>query len=162
MKKLIDWREQLVKEDPGAWEESYRQQVLAGATTDEEWWYTWLWHRMILPEEKHSLFNTEKPIIQAQWMGTKIVVQPNCEGKTRLVMVQIFGDNPYHPDFEYHAAVSEEERRFPSIGNPFIDEPNYKQWEKLLLVKLLNSVLDDQKGLTFIIDRYRQQFHHHG
>lgn len=158
----MDWREPLGQEDPAWWEESYRKQVLTGTITDEEWWCTWLSHRLTLPSESYSLFNVEKPVIQVNWMGTGVVVQPNSEGKDRLVTMQVFGDNPYHPDFEYDAVVSAEERRFPSVGNPFIDEPNYKQWERWLFAKLLHVILEEQKGLLFLVERYRQQFHQRG
>lgn len=158
----MDWREYLKQTNPASWEDSYRKHVLTGVIGDEEWWYTWLWHRLMLPGKQYSLFNAEQPVIQAEWIGTVIEVQTNYEGKQRFVIMRIFGDNPYHPDMEYYAEVTKEEQRFPSVGNPFIDEPNYRQWEQWLLAKLFHHILDHQKGLSFLIDRYRQQFHQHG
>lgn len=158
----MDWREFLAQANPASWEESYRKHVLTGVIGDAEWWYMWLWNRLVLPNEQYSLFNTKEPIIRVEWIGTMIEVKASYEGKNRLVLMRVFGDNPYHPDIEYEAQVTPEERRFPSVGNPFIDEPNYRQWEEWLLVKLFHNILEQQKGLSFLIDRYRQQFHQHG
>ena len=68
----------------------------------------------------------------------------------------MFQSNPYHPDFWEIVQVSEEEWRFPSIGNPYIDEPIYKVWEKILFAKLLNIALEEHKGLDFLIERSRR------
>lgn len=151
----MDWKVQLSQQDPGVWEHSYRAHVLQGNIADEVWIETWLEQRMTMPSKQYSIFNSALPIIEAQWLETHLLVEANAEGKERLVNVQIFGQNPYQPDFQATIPVANHERRFYSIGNPFIDEPNYRLWEELLFAKLLSAALYEEKGLDFLINRWR-------
>ena len=154
----MDWSAPLAQDDPTIWEESYQKHVLHGTVDDGDWVNQWLWSRMTLPEQPYSLFNTPLPIVEAKCFETDVVVHAIARGKDRLVELQVFGSNPYQPDFHGIAEVAPEERRFPSVGNPFIDEPNYKLWERWLLAKLLNEILEAQEGRAFLIDRFRSRF----
>ena len=71
-------------------------------------------------------------------------------------MLTMFENNPYHPDFCEMAQVEEHEWRFPAIGNPYLDEPMYKKWEKILFAKLFNRVFNDLKGLDLLIEHSRR------
>ncbi len=153
----MEWREQLAGTDPAVWEESFRTAVQQEAVAIDDWLWTWLWERIDWQEgASHSLFKSGNVLLDASIFKVRVLVEVGHKAKYRYIHVRLFEGNPYHPDFEEWLEVSQAEWRFPSFGNPYLDEPNYKYWEGMLFCKLLNQVLEEQKGLDFLIERSRR------
>jgi hypothetical protein len=94
--------------------------------------------------------------LDASIFGVQVVVKVGHAAKKRYMQLCCFEGNPYHPSFEAQRAVSDLEWRFPSSGDPFIDDVNYEYWEKLLFCKLFCQVLEKESGLDFLIERARR------
>ncbi|BDS13971.1 hypothetical protein [Aureispira anguillae] len=139
-----------------SWEVAFRDYVQSGKVAIDDWLWKWLWFRIQWPSEDYSLFYNENTLIKAELFEVAIVVTVGDTNKRRYVQVSFFKENPYHPEFEELVQVEEQEWRFSSIGNPYIDEPNYKQWERLLFCKLINKALEERKGLDFLIEQVRR------
>lgn len=151
--ELEDW---LSDEKLESWEQSYRDYVLSNKLGIDDWIWQWLWFRIKWPSEEYSLFYKENVLIYAGLFDVTVEVRVGDIDKRRYVQLNIYKTNPYHPDVEVLAQVDESEWRFSSVGNPFIDDENYKNWEKLLFCKLLNRTLEEAKGLDFLIEHFRR------
>lgn len=154
----MSWKEKLEKNDPSAWERSFRTTIQRGAVAIDKWLWHWLWYRIEWPDRQYSLFKKGKILLDASIFSAQVVVKVGHHAKKRNIQFCCFEGNPYHPNFEARAEASDLEWRFPSSGNPFIDDKNYEYWEKLLFCKLFYQVLEDEKGLDFLIERARR-FH---
>lgn len=153
----MEWKEELQKQEPSAWEKSFRTVVVQESIVAiDDWLLQWLWERIEWPERQYSLFKSGNVLLDAAIFQVRIVVEVGHEAKKRYIHVRFFEGNPYHPDFEEWLEVSQQEWRFPSFGNPFLDEPNYEFWEKMLFCKLLHQALEEKKGLDFLIERSRR------
>ncbi|MGH1336542.1 MAG: hypothetical protein ACRBFS_10470 [Aureispira sp.] len=152
----MEWREELEKTEPSAWEQSFRTAVQQGEVAIDDWLWHWLWKRIDWPERQHSLFKAGNVLLDAVIFEVRVLVEVGHQSKFRYIHVRLFEGNPYHPDFEEWLEVSKQERRFPSFGNPFLDEENYEFWEKMLFCKLFNQALEEKKGLDFLIERSRR------
>ncbi len=138
-----------------SWEIAFRDYVQSGKVAVDDWLWQWLWCRLNWPDENFSLFYKGNILLDASLFGVNIIIETGDINQRRYVQIKIYEANPYHPDFLELAQVGEWEWRFPSVGNPYLDEPNYKQWEKLLFCKLTNLILEHKKGLDFLIERTR-------
>ena len=143
----------LKDKDPSSWEIAYRDYVQNGRAAIDDFLWSWIWYRIEWPEVDYSLFNKDNVYIKCNFLGINILVHTGDDNQRRFVRIAMYESNPYHPDFETIEQVSEEAWRFESIGNPFIDRPNYKWWEQMLFCKLLRQGLDDRKGLDFLIEQ---------
>lgn len=143
-------QEQLSKNSPAIWEQSFEQFVKNGQVAIEDWLWEWLWYRIIWPETTYSLFHAENMLVAAPIFGLNVLINVGDNNKRRFISVKIFEHNPYHPDFGELVQVEEHEWRFPAIGNPYIDEPNYKEWEKQLFCKLVYTAFGERGGLDFL------------
>lgn len=152
----MELEEILQKEDPAYWEAAFRDFVQNGTVSIDDFLWQWLWYRVTWSNGDYSLFYNKKPLLKANLFGVSITITVGDENKRRFVEVSLFESNPYHPDFEEIVAVEKHESRFSSIGNPYIDEPNYKFWEQALFCKLVNIALEERKGLDFLIERSRR------
>jgi len=146
----------LKKEDPAYWEEAFRDFVQKGIVAIDDFLWQWLWNRITWANKDYSLFYNKKPLVKANLFGVTITIMVGDENKRRFVEVSLFESNSYHPDFEEIVAVGKHEWRFSSIGNPYLDEPNYQFWEQALFCKLVNIALEERKGLDFLIERSRR------
>lgn len=152
----MELEELLQKEDPAHWEAAFRDHVQQGAIPVDVFLWQWLWNRIVWSNDDYSLFYNKEPLVKANIFGITVTIRVGDEKKRRYVEVSLFESNPYHPDFEEIVVVGEHEWRFSSIGNPYLDEPNYKFWEKALFCKLVNIALEERKGLDFLIERSRR------
>lgn len=152
----MELEEILQKEDPAYWEAAFRDFVQNGSVSIDDFLWQWLWYRVTWSNGDYSLFYNKKPLLKANLFGVSITITVGDENKRRFIEVSLFENNPYHPDFEEIVAVEQHESRFSSIGNPYIDEPNYKFWEQALFCKLVNIALEERKGLDFLIERSRR------
>jgi hypothetical protein len=149
--------ELLIKDtDPSSWEVGFRDFVQSGKVAVDNFLWSWIWHRIDWPEVDYSLFHNENIYIKSAFLGINVLVKTGDNKHRRFVHVALFESNPYHPDFEEVVQVEETQWRFPSIGNPFIDQPNYKWWEKMLFCKLLHQALADRGGMDFLIEQIRR------
>lgn len=146
----------LASADSADWERAYQGYVQSGKIAIDDWLLQWLWERVVWPSKDYSIFYPGNVLIKSSLLGVQIQVTLGDVNKRRYVQLKLFKSNPYHPDFLENAEVSEAEWRFPAIGNPFIDQPNYERWEKLLFCKLLNLVLTERKGLERLIEMMRR------
>ena len=145
----------LAQNDSEAWERSLKDTIQEDAFDLEDWIYVWIYHRLQWPDSDFSLFYTNTILMEASIKGLTIRLKSGDTNKRRWLILSIYKDNPYHPDYEEKAQVSPEEWRFPSVGNPYIDEPNFKVWEQMLFAKLFSTLLIKQKGLEFLIENFR-------
>ncbi len=152
----MELEELLQKEDPAHWEVAFRDYVQSGKVAIDNFLWQWLWERVTWSEEAYSLFYNNAPLVKANIFGITVTITVGDQNKRRFVNVSLFESNPYHPDFEEFVIVDDKEWRFSSIGNPYIDEPNYKFWEKALFCKLVNVAFEERKGLDFLIERSRR------
>lgn len=152
----MELEELLQKEDPAHWEAAFRDFVQHGTTPVDDFLWQWLWSRITWTNDDYSLFYNKEPLLKANIFEVTITITVGYENKRRFIEVSLFESNPYHPDFEEIVAVGKHEWRFSSIGNPYIDEPNYKFWEQALFCKLVNIALEERKGLDFLIERSRR------
>lgn len=152
----MEWKEELEKKEASAWEQSFRTVVQGGEVSVDAWLWHWLWQRIDWPERQHSLFKAGNVLLDAVIFKVRVLVEVGHQSKFRYIHVRLFEGNPYHPDFEEWLEVSKQEWRFPSFGNPFLDEENYEFWEKMLFCKLFNQALEEKKGLDFLIERSRR------
>lgn len=146
----------LQKDDPAHWEVAFRDYVQQGSTSIDKFLWQWLWNRIAWSNDDYSLFYNKEPLVKANIFGVTLTITVGDENKRRYVEVSLFESNPYHPDFEEIVVVGDHEWRFSSIGNPYLDEPNYKFWEKALFCKLVNIALEERKGFDFLIERSRR------
>ncbi|MFT5647209.1 MAG: hypothetical protein ACI976_001898 [Aureispira sp.] len=146
----------LQQENPAYWEAAFRDFVQNGSVAIDDFLWQWFWNRITWSNGAYSLFYNKEPLLKANLFGVTITITVGDENKRRFVEVSLFESNPYHPDFEEIVAVKKHESRFSSIGNPYIDEPNYQFWEKALFCKLVNTALEERKGLDFLIERSRR------
>ncbi|MCH2023726.1 MAG: hypothetical protein MK207_14720 [Saprospiraceae bacterium] len=146
----------LIDNNPVSWELAFQDFVKAGTVSVDDWFWEWLYLRITWPDEDFSLFCKGNIIVKTQIFGINLLIETGDNNKRRFVQVTMYENNPYHPDFFEIAQVSELEWRFPSSGNPFLDEPKYRLWEKYLFSKLLNYVFIDKKGLDFLIEYSRR------
>lgn len=152
----MNLEESLQQKDPAYWEAAFRDFVQNGSVAIDDFLWQWLWNRITWSNEDYSLFYNKEPLLKANLFGVTITITVGDENKRRFVEVSLFESNPYHPDFEEIVAVKKHAARFSSIGNPYIDEPNYQFWEKALFCKLVNTALEERKGLDFLIERSRR------
>ncbi|CAA6829103.1 MAG: Unknown protein [uncultured Aureispira sp.] len=152
----MNLEELLQKEDPAYWEAAFRDFVQNGTVAIDDFLWQWLWNRITWSNGDYSLFYTKEPLLKASLFGVTITITVGYENKRRFVEVSLFESNPYHPDFEEIVAVKKHAARFPSIGNPYLDGPNYTFWEQALFCKLVNIALEERKGLDFLIERSRR------
>jgi len=152
----MELEELLKKENPAHWEAAFRDFVQNGNVAIDDFLWQWLWNRIAWTNDDYSLFYNKEPLLKANIFGVTITITVGDEKKKRFVEVSLFESNPYHPDFEEIVVVGEHEWRFSSIGNPYLDEPNYKFWEQALFCKLVNIALEERKGLDFLIERSRR------
>jgi hypothetical protein len=47
--------------------------------------------------------------------------------------------------------------RFESMGNPFIDNVNYRNWEEYLLFKMIAEILIEKGGINAIAEGIRRK-----
>lgn len=146
-------QQQLSQNNPEIWQQSFEQFVKNGNTTVEDWLWQWLWCRMDWPDTTYSLFQANNLLLFAPIFGVNVRIEVGENNKRRLVLVKLFESNPYHPDFEELVQVEEHEWRFPAVGNPYIDEPNYKQWEVQLFCKLVYTAFGERGGMDFLVKR---------
>lgn len=137
------------------WETAYWQLVDTGKASVDEWLLAFLWHRIQWPSEEYSIFRNSE-MIKTTLFQMQIVFEADFNEKIRFVRVFLFAGHPEIPEFENIQKVSDEEWRFPSIGNPVIDKENYRWWEKYLFCKLCAQVLLEQKVLDSIIEIFRR------
>lgn len=142
--------------NPASWEMAFRDYVESGKTAIDDWIWQWLWARIEWPSTENSLFYHENVLLNATLFGLTIMVQGGDLKKRRYVQITLYKDNPYHPDFSELVQVEEAGWRFASIGNPYIDAPNYEWWEKMLFCELMNTGLEHRKGLDFLIENFRR------
>ena len=152
----MNLEESLQQKDPAYWEAAFRDFVQNGSVAIDDFLWQWLWNRITWSNGDYSLFYNKEPLLKANLFGVTVTITVGDENKRRFVEVSLFESNPYHPDFEEIVAVKKYEARFSSIGNPYIDEPNYQFWEKALFCKLVNTALEERKGLDFLIERSRR------
>lgn len=151
--------ERLQSNDALAWEQLLRTEVRTGKMNLDDWLRAWLWYRLRWTSEWHSLFRSEPPLMEATLLGLKVVVQGGNVNKRRLLRLMVFDENPYHPDIELEAILGEHEWRFSSIGNPYLDDENYKVWEQLVLCKLMYELLETQKGFDLLMERLQRRLY---
>lgn len=147
--------QQLSKEQPSVWEQSLHSTVSKNLISINEWLNCWLLCRIKWPDTDFSLFYSGTKIIDCSLFGIHIQLSSGDKNKIRFLTLTLFKDNPYHPDFETKAEIAAHEWRFPSVGNPYIDEPNYKQWEKMVFAKLFYKLWYVQNGMDFLIENLR-------
>jgi hypothetical protein len=152
----MDLEKLLIDSNPASWEVAFRDYVQTGKVSVDDWLWEWLWCRMKWPDERFSLFHKGNVVMQTQLFGVNILIESGDIDKRRYVEVKMYEANAYHPDFMELEQVTEMEWRFPSVGNPYLDEPNYIQWEKMLFCKLGNIIFEEKKGLDFLIERSRR------
>jgi hypothetical protein len=152
----MELEELLQKEDPAYWEAAFRDFVQNGSVPIDVFIWQWLWYRVTWSNGDYSLFYNKEPLLKANLFGLSISITVGDENKRRFIEMSMFESNPYHPDFEEIVAVKKHAARFSSIGNPYLDEPNYKFWEQALFCKLVNIALEERKGLDFLIERSRR------
>lgn len=152
----MNLEELLQKEDPAYWEAAFRDFVQNGTVAIDDFLWQWLWNRITWSNGDYSLFYNKEPLLKASLFGVTITITVGDENKRRFVEVSLFESNPYHPDFEEIVAVKKHAARFSSIGNPYLDGPNYTFWEQALFCKLVNIALEERKGLDFLIERSRR------
>lgn len=146
----------LADNNPASWEIAFRDFVQSSRIAIDDWLWQWLWCRIKWPNKDYSLFYHENILVEAELLGLTVLVKVGDNKQRRYVQVSLFKNNPYHPDFDELIQVSEKAWRFSSIGNPYLDEPNYRWWEKMLFCKLLNIGLEERKGLDFLIEQLRR------
>ena len=112
-----------------------------GNISIDEWIWTWLNNRIKWPSADYSIFKNDTIIIDVEMFRVRLVVETGNFNKRRFIIGKIFTDNPYHPTFQERVDIAEHEWRFSSVGNPFIDEPNYLIWEQLVFAKLFNIIM---------------------
>lgn len=134
------------------WEMAHLHFVVSGKVSIDEWLWHWLVNRIQWPSSDYSIFRNDTVIIDVAMFGVHLQVETGNFNKRRFLIVKMFTGNPYHPDFQERIDIAEHEWRFSSIGNPFIDEPNYIVWEQLVFAKLLNEGMDKRKGLDLLIE----------
>lgn len=152
----MELEELLQKENPAHWEAAYRDFVQNGTTPVDDFLWQWIWNRITWTDDDYSLFYNKEPLLKAHLFEVTITITVGHENKRRFIELSMFESNPYHPDFEEIVAVGKHEARFSSIGNPYLDEPNYKFWEQALFCKLVNTAFEERKGLDFLIERSRR------
>jgi len=153
---MDDLEQLLADNDPSLWELALQDFVRKGKIAIDEFLWKWLWNRVTWPDPEYSIFYNKRQLVNTKFFGTSIEIFTGEKDKRRFAEIRMFESNPYHPDFEEVVFVSENAWRFYSVGNPFIDEPNYEWWEKMLFCKLLNQAFEDRKGLDFLIERSRR------
>jgi len=134
------------------WEMAHLHFVVNGRVGIDEWIWSWLYHRIQWTSEDYSVFRNETVLIDVAMFGVHLQVETGNFNKRRFVVVKMFEGNPYHPEFQERIDIEEHEWRFSSIGNPFIDQPNYTLWEQLVFAKLLNRAMEERKGLDLLIE----------
>ena len=152
----MDLEKALKDSNPASWELSFRYFVQEGSLSVADWLWEWLYQRINWPDEAFSIFYKGNVLIESQIFGINVLVETGDNKKRRFLTLTMFENNPYHPDFCEMAQVEEQEWRFPAVGNPYLDEPMYKIWEKILLAKLFNKVFHDLKGLDLLIEHSRR------
>lgn len=148
--------EYLKVKDPSLWEESYRAHVQSGRVAIDNWVLWLLWYQIDWPGVEYSVFY-QGVITQIKLMDIHINVNIGHEEKMRFVELTVYSQNEYHPDFQHKQLVSEETWRFPSIGNPTIDKPNYRWWEEYLFCKLYSLILFEFGGLDHLIEQLHRR-----
>ncbi|MCP4438103.1 MAG: hypothetical protein GY810_04095 [Aureispira sp.] len=148
--------EYLKVKDPGQWESSYREHVQRGEVAIDDWVWWWLWHQINWPGKDFSVFH-QGVITEIKLMDINIRLVLGHENKMRFVELIVYSQNEYHPDFHHKQLVDPEQWRFPSIGNPAVDKPNYRWWEEYLFCKLYSQILIDHNGLDHIIEQLHRR-----
>lgn len=146
----------LQDKENASWEIGFRDYVHTGKVAIDDFLWEWLYERIEWPDEDFSIFSKDNIYVQTNFLGVNIVIRTGDENQRRFVHTAMFVSNAYHPDFEVTAQVTEAEWRFPSVGNPYIDAPNYRWWEQLLFCKLLRRTFEDEQGLDFLIEQIRR------
>lgn len=141
---------------PASWEIGFQEYVRTGRVAIDDFLWEWLYERIEWPDKEYSIFNKDNIYVQTNFLGVNITIRTGDIRQRRFVHTAMFVSNAYHPDFEVTAQVEENKWRFPSVGNPFIDEPNYRWWEQMLFCKLLRQTFEDHKGLDFLIEHIRR------
>ncbi|MDC0231169.1 hypothetical protein OAK19_04320 [Aureispira] len=152
----MDIDQLLIDNNPASWERAFRDYVKTGNMSVDDWLWQWLYLRIMWPDQDFSLFYKGNILVKTQIFGVNLIVETGDNNKRRFVQVTMYKKNSYHPEFFEVAQVAELEWRFPSSGNPFLDEPKYKIWEKYLFFKLLNYAFIEKKGLDFLIEHSRR------
>jgi hypothetical protein len=148
----------LESDDPSLWEQLYVEFVSRGRVSIDEWILDWMWERISLPEsEDYSIFSPNK-VIDANLMGVKVELSTLHQKKVRYVRLALSQHGSLHPDFEYFHQPNETNKRFESVGNPFIDTPNYRWWEEYLFFSLTSEILFQHGGLDAFVELLRK--HH--
>ena len=148
----------LESDDPSMWEQLYMQYVSRGQLSIDDWIMDWMWARMELPESKdYSIFSPHK-VIDANLIGVKVELSTLHQKKVRYVRLALSQHGSLHPDFEYYHQPDELNKRFESVGNPFIDTPNYRWWEEYLFYGLTSEILFKYGGLDAFVELLRR--HH--
>ncbi len=154
---LQNLSQQLSQNNPSAWEHSLKETVYKDLLAINDWLNCWLLCRINWPNTDYSLFYSGTVIIESSLLGTHIQLKSGDKHKRRFLKLILYKDNPYHPDFEATAEIAAHEWRFPSIGNPYIDEPNYKKWEQLVFAKLFHQLLQEHHGMDFFIESIKNK-----
>ncbi len=152
------YQECIDSNDPGLWEQLYMEFVTKGIVNIDQWILDWMWARTQLPESQdYSIFSPHK-VIDAALVGVKVELMTMHQKKVRYVRLALSQSGSLHPDFEYVHQPDSLNQRFESVGNPFIDTPNYRWWEEYLFFKLSSEILFDHGGLDAFVELLRK--HH--
>src|SRR5690606_4950322 len=120
----------LASDDPALWEQTYLHYVTRGVVSIDEYVLDWLSHRVELPASKEYSIFSPNVLVDTALLNVRVKLGTQSQGKTRYVYMMVWTDGELHPGFEYLHEPDEENKRFESIGNPFIDGPNYRIWEE--------------------------------
>lgn len=149
---MATYHEWLASEDQANWEEAYLKYVNRGQLGIDDLVLDWLWHRIQFPESKEYSIFSPHLMVDAALVNVQLKLGSFHQDKVRYVRMEVFNQGSLHPDFEVTAVPESQDKRFPSVGNPFIDEPNYRWWEEYLFFKLTAKALHDLGGLDAIIE----------
>lgn len=152
---MEELEQMMSSKDPASWEQAYLDLVESGKVGIDEWILSWLWHRVEWPGKDYSIFRGADFIVTSI-LRVNIVIRAGFKQKIRHAEVIIYTSNREQPDFYEFNAVGDDEWRFPSIGNPYLDEINYRWWEQYLLCKLIAEILIEKKGLDMLIESVRR------
>jgi hypothetical protein len=138
------------------WEKAYFEFVCNGSVGIDEWILHWFWNNIKFPKSKEYSIFSPNIFINSTLLNVKIQLSSFHQGKNRYLKMSCLNNSDYYPFFEFNHSPDEMNNRFESVGNPMIDNINYRSWEEYLVYKLLTEILFENGGMDAIVEGIRR------
>lgn len=147
----------ILSDNPEIWEKAYYEFVKEGLVGIDEWILLWFWNNIKIAESRdYSIFS---PNIAIDKNLLSVHIKLGCfhQNKSRFVRICCWSNEEIYPYFDITQEPDKMNMRFESMGNPFIDNVNYRNWEEYLLFKMIAEILIEKGGINAIAEGIRRK-----